>query len=138
MKEVPNAIYKYIEYELYSYKCSKQEITNEQEDCIYGIHGFDINSGIKAQYKNTSPTEIGATALVTSKTLIKINRTVKAIDDALSKLDPIYKKFFEMWYGVRNNGMFKFCESFGISERTFYNYKNKIVLAVAEELGLIR
>lgn len=129
-------VYRYVEYELFNYTNSKEELADEEIDAIYGIVEGDINAGIRGKNKKSNRTENSAIKILSSKRTVKLTKTIQDIDNAMDKLDKVYNKFFELYYKKRK-GMVETCNKVPISERSFYNYKNKIVWAVAKEMGLM-
>ena len=135
-KILDKSVYRYIEYELFNYKKSKEELKDEEIDEIYGITEFDVNAGIRGKNQKNSKTENSAIKILSSKRIIKLTRVIDDIDCALMKLDKVYNNFFELYY-KNGYGMVKTCQEVCLSERSFYNYKNKIVWTVAKEMGLM-
>ena len=129
-------VYRYVEYELFNYKYSKKELADEEIEAIYGIVEGDINAGIRGKNKKSSRTENSAIDILSTKRIVKLTKIIEDIDNAMNKLDKVYNKFFELYYKNRK-GMVETCHKVPISERSFYNYKNKIVWAVAKEMGLM-
>ena len=128
-------VFRYVEFELYSYKQTLKELKLEEDDAIYGSRTADINSGIRAKYKKSSPVENSLMKLST-KRVVKLINTLNQIDNALNKLDKIYRDFFTSFY-CKKTGVVQVCIDMHISEKTCYNYRKKIVTAVAAEMGLI-
>lgn len=135
-KRLDKSIYNYIEYELYNYNNSKKELKMDEEDAIYGVNEFDLNAGIRAKYKKSNKVENSAIKILSTKKITKLTATIKAIDNALNTLEKIYNEFFCKYY-LDRYGKLKICEKLGLSERSFYNYKNKIVWTVAREMGFM-
>ena len=135
-RRLDKKIYSYIEYELFNYNISKKELQDAELDAIYGVSEFDINSGTRAKYKKSNRVENSTIRLLSSKKICKLSDTVNNIDNALKLLEKIYSDFFENYY-LKRCGKLKICEKLGLSERSFYNYKNKIVWTVAMEMGLM-
>lgn len=135
-KKLDKSIYNYIEYELFNYNSSKIELKNEEADAIYGINESDVNAGIRAKYKISNRVENSAIKILSTKKITKLTKTINDIDSALKNLEKIYNDFFSSYY-LKRYGKLKVCEMLGLSERSFYNYKNKIVWAVAREMGLM-
>lgn len=135
-KKLDKSIYNYIEYELFNYNSSKIELKNEEADAIYGINESDVNAGIRAKYKISNRVENSAIKILSTKKITKLIKTINDIDSALKNLEKIYNDFFSSYY-LKRYGKLKVCEMLGLSERSFYNYKNKIVWAVAREMGLM-
>lgn len=135
MKKIPKEVFKYIEFELYSYKGTMNELKLDEDDAIYGTKGFDINSGIRAKFKKSSPVESSLMNLST-KRIVKLVNTINQIDNALNKLDKIYRDFFEKYYCKRMSSI-QISDDMHIHEKTCYNYRKKIVTVVAAEMGLI-
>ena len=125
-------VYKYIEYELYNYNNSKEDI-EEMKKQIIETSGF--NDGQPKGNETISTTENKVIKIISSTAINNTQRILKAIDETLYELGGTYRRFFDMRY-IKKEGIVKICNEMPISERSFYNYKDKLVYAVAQKLGL--
>lgn len=125
-------IYKYIEYELYNYNNSKESLEEMKRQII---ETSGSNDGQPRGNEVGSQTENKAIKIMTSTTIASTERIIKAIEDTLKELEGTYRKLFEMKY-CKKEGIVKICNEIAMSERSFYNYKDKLVYMVAQKLGL--
>ena len=127
--------YKYIEGELYDYEKNKKTIDEERMNIIQAspepADGMPKGSGT-----NGDPTQSKAMKLISNVALVRMEETVKAIKRVLDKLPEEYKTFFDLHY-CQSKGIVATCMEANISERTYYNYKDRIVELVGHELGII-
>ena len=125
-------IYKYVEHELYNYNNSKKEL----EDLKYEVIEFSKKSdGLPKGNNISNPTEDKVFKIIENERITYLSKIIKNIDHVLNNLDEIYRKLFKLKYIEKNTAKYIFRE-LNISERTYYNYKNNIVLKVAKRLGI--
>lgn len=134
MRKLNKNIYNYIEYELFNYNSSKENLEILKLDSIYASADIDINSGIRSKYKKSNRVESSVISILSNKQISRLSSTIGAINNALKMLDKVHYDFFRSYYIMRY-GKLKICDQLGLSERSFYNYKNRIVWAVATEMG---
>jgi len=125
-------IYKYIEYELYNYNNSKENLEEMKRQII---ETSGSNDGQPRGNEVSSQTENKAIKIMASTAIASTERIIKAIDEALYELGGTYRRLFEMKY-VKKEGIVKICNEISMSERSFYNYKDRLVYTVAQKLGL--
>lgn len=130
---IPTAVFKYVEYELYSYDrtlCSIRELREEIIDAApyleVRVSGEGAGDITLAKVKR----------LVTDRVLARMNRVVEAVERALARLDGGYRRLFELKYRQGLDWV-QVCERMPVSERTYYRMRWRLVSMVAFELGLI-
>ena len=133
--KIDKKVYGYIDYELKHY--------DENAKKIYEIRANIIEASPepsdgqpKGQGGTGNPTERKGIKLVSSTSLLKLESTNNAIKKVYMQLNQNYKKFFD-WNYIKQVGIVRTCQEVHISEATFYRWRDKIVYAVGEEMGII-
>ena len=132
---IDKKVYKYIDYELLHYEDNKKRLDEIREE-ILEASPLPPDGQPHGQGGNSNPTEQKAVKLISSVALMKIEKTIGAIDKVYDRLENDHKKFFD-WNYKKNAGIVRTCQEVGIAERTYYNMRDKIVYNVGMELGLI-
>ena len=134
--KIDRRVYKYIEYEMYHYIEYKKEIANIREEILEGSpeppDGQPRGSG------TGNPTESKALKLSMSIGYAAMEKTVNAIDNALSMLTDRHRKIFEMIYIRKRKDRYSMSDDLYISYDTLNRNKNEIVVMVGRELGVIK
>lgn len=125
----------YLENELSNYGYSKKQIEEIREDIIAESNYIEYGMPKTKNYNYESQTE-KVYKLLTDKRIKRLTEITKAIEKVLNGLSEYEYKFYEEYYKKGNNRI-RCIYNLGISERTFSNYRSKIVLRLAEELGYI-
>ena len=133
--KIDKKVYNYIDYELQHYQENKKKLEELRSDIIEASPE-PSDGQPKGQGGTSNPTEGKTVKLMSSISILTLEKTIKAIDTVKDKLNEDYKKFFEFNY-IKQAGIVRTCNEIPISERTYYNMKEKIVIAVGQELGLI-
>lgn len=132
---IDKKVYKYIDYELQHYEDNKKKLEEIREE-ILEASPLPPDGQPKGQGSTSNPTEQKAVKLISSVALVKIEKTLNSIDKVYDRLEQDYKNFFD-WNYKKGVGIVRTCQEVNISERTFYNMRDKIVYNVGMELGLI-
>ena len=132
---IDKKVYKYIDYELQHYEDNKKKLDEIREE-ILEASPLPPDGQPKGQGGTSNPTEQKTVKLISSVAIMKIEKTIQAIDKVYDCLETDYKTFFD-WNYKKNAGIVRTCQEVGIAERTFYNMRDKIVYNVGMELGLI-
>lgn len=74
--------------------------------------------------------------LVSSTAIIKLENTIKAIENVYNQLNEEYKNFFD-WNFKRHAGIVRTCREIGIEERTYYRWRDNIIYNAGMEMGLL-
>lgn len=132
--QLDKKVYKYIDYELQHYEDNKKELEKLRDEIL---EASPLPSDGQPRGNSTgNPTEQKAIKLLSSVALLKIEKTINSIDKVYEQLNDDYKKFFD-WNYKKRAGVVKTCIEINISERTYYNMRDKIVYNVGAEMGLI-
>jgi len=131
--KIPHAVWKYVEFELYSYKKNRNELDMLREEIIDGTPFREtcVQSG------PGNPTESKGIRLISSVSIVQLEKTVKAVDNALGRLSEDHNNLFELKYN-QNKSMDMVCMDMPTSRPTYFRLRKDIVLLTAMELGLIR
>lgn len=135
LKIIP-AQFKFIEFELYRYDETKEQIEAIKEEII-----GTATPTLKADKDRIQPTEISdptcrkAVLLTTNVTLQYMERTVKGIERALMRLDEIHNEIFEQRYRQNKTWRQTLSELY-IGQDTYFKKRREIITAVGAELGL--
>ena len=131
------ATYRYIEAEIYDYPSTVGEITRLRQEIIEGGSPDDTQTRVQSN-RISDPTADRATRLVMDKRLRRLEEVRNAIDRVYQNLDPDRKRLVEMKYWEKRLTHTGIAEDLHIGERTFYRWKDEIITAIAEELGLLK
>jgi RinA family phage transcriptional activator len=124
-----------IEFELYNYDNTKEEI-EAMKDEIIGRPPLPAVEQDNIQRTTVSdPTYSKVVTMTTNVTLSYMERTIKAIDRALQRLDETHNEIFEQRYRQGKNWRESLSELY-ISQDTYFKKRREIILAVAVQLGL--
>ena len=130
--KLTRAVFKYIEHELYNYDSTLEEIENLREDII---NAPPLRETVPSSGYVSDPTARKAAKLVTNTALVRMARTVAAVDKSLARLTDDHRAVFELKYrqGLRWQQV---CVEIPTSERTYFRLRRELVHMVALELGL--
>ena len=90
------AVFKYIETELFHYDDTRKELNAERDDIIAA-------APVKAEGSRGSvpdPTAAKASRLLTSVSISQMERTVRAVERALARLNDDHRQLFELHYQI--------------------------------------
>lgn len=133
--KIDKKVYGYIDYELKHYDENTKKI-DEIRANIIEASPEPSDGQPKGQGGTGNPTERKGIKLVSSTSLLKLESTNNAIKKVYMQLNQNYKKFFD-WNYIKQVGIVRTCQEVHISEATFYRWRDKIVYAVGEEMGII-
>ncbi len=133
--KIDKKVYGYIEFELKHYNDNAKKIEEIRANIIE-TSPEPADGQPKGQGGTSKPTERKGIKLVSSTSLLKMESTNDAIKKVYKQLDKNYKDFFD-WNYIKQVGIVKTCQKVNISEATFYRWRDKIVYAVGEEMGII-
>lgn len=138
---IPQAVRRFVEYKLYHYRELKAVIAEWQarrEDLLHRSKQFDLTAPPPSQLSQASPTEnIVMQMLLLETKAQRESFWVWAIEDVLEILPEQERRLVELKYFDRlltNTGV---ARELGISERLFYEWKDRILRRFAERFGLI-
>ena len=133
--KIDKKVYGYIDYELKHYDENTKKI-DEIRANIIEASPEPSDGQPKGQGGTRNPTERKGIKLVSSTSLLKLESTNNAIKKVYMQLNQNYKKFFD-WNYIKQVGIVRTCQEVHISEATYYRWRDKIVYAVGEEMGII-
>ena len=137
MSDIPDAIFRFVEHELYNYQSTKEDLKDMKEDIAESSLGnldyddFSSNKGYPG-----STTEATVTDIITNKAIIRATKTIRDIEEAKNKLDEDKLKLFHLKYNNRMPWQ-QITMEIGISESTYFRWREEIVRETAKEMGLI-
>ena len=106
------------------------------KDEIIGSPPLPVGEQENIQRTTVSDPTFNKTATLCSNvTLQYMERTVKAIDTALMRLDEIHNEIFELRYRQDKNWR-QIISEVPISERQYFRKRSEIIFMVAVQLGL--
>lgn len=129
---INKSIFRYIEYELFNYECTKKEMAQYKEEILEGSSMPEVN--VKSGLGNI--TESKAIKLTSSAFIKKAERTIKAIDMSLAILDEKHRILFKLKY-LDCIPWQEVAMELGVSDRSYFRLRREIVTAVGQQLGLI-
>lgn len=130
--KLPRAVFRYIEHELYNYDNTLNEIQRIRDEIIDAL---PVRETIPDAGYISDPTAKKATKLVTNTVLVRMTRTVAAIDKALARLSDNHRALFDLKYR-QDLSWQQVCQELPVSERTYFRIRRELVHMVATELGL--
>lgn len=129
----------YVEAELRYYHRSKQDLEDLTEKIVdAGGESNDINRTIRGSGTSDS-TGNKAMKLITNKRIRILEDTINAIEVVLGELDEHKYKLVELKYFKRPKTLTDegIAQELNIDRATLYRWQKGILMAIAEEMGLI-
>jgi RinA family phage transcriptional activator len=130
--KLSRAVFRYIEHELYNYDTTLVEIENIRVDII---EAPPLRETIPSSGHISDPTARKGTQLVTNTALVRMTRTVAAIDKALARLSDNHRALFNLKYR-QDLPWQQVCQELPTSERSYFRMRRELVQMVALEMGL--
>lgn len=135
--KIPPAYFKMIEFELYNYDNTKEEIAALKDEII-GSPPLPAAEQDNVQRTTVSdPTFSKVATMTTNVTLLYMERTIKAIDRALMRLSESHNEIFDLKYRQGKNWKQVISETY-ISERHYFRQRRELIEAVAMQMGLYK
>ena len=130
--KLPPRVFAYVEHELYSYDTTGREIQQLRDDIIEAVPlmGERVQGGIG------NVTQSKGIKLTSDLALLKMQRTRRAIDEALKRLDEEHNQIFEYKY-QRKMDWRQVCMEVPMSERSYFYKRKELVYMVALQMGLM-
>ena len=130
--KINNAVFRYIEHEMYCYKDTKKEMELYKEEIMEGRPSSEVS----VQSGPGDTTASKGIKLMTSPFLLKAEKTIRAVDNSLNMLCDNHRELFELKYiqGLPVNEVYL---EMNISERSYYRIRRQLVTVVGQQLGLI-
>ena len=125
---------KYIESELRHYRDNRNEISLIREDLVQRSTSGDQNRSSEI----SDPTAKNAEKLLTNRRLKKLEETVRAIEIVVEELDEDRRRLIEYAYFKRPRTLTDVgvARKIGVSNRTYYRWRDWIIYRIGEEMGL--
>ena len=128
--------FEYIERELFNYDETKKEIEDLREDILSEAPAVSELATTIMTGTTSDSTGRKAEKLLTNKVLVRMAKTVKGIDRALSRLSESHEIFFHLRY-QRGLSWQMVCMEMPTSRRSYFRIRRELVYMVAQELGFI-
>jgi RinA family phage transcriptional activator len=93
---IPRHVYRYIEGELYDYRINRKTLDSYREDIIESTPASD-GSGIRSKYAG-STTESKVMMLMTDREILRLQRTVRAVEDTVDVLNQEQREMVKLKY----------------------------------------
>lgn len=138
MSDIPGAIFKFVEYELYHLQDTKKELKELKKELSeeqLGNMSYDSFSSNKSNSPG-SGVENSAINIIQNKVAIRASKTINNIESAINKLDEDKLELFQKKYN-KDKPWQTIVTEMSISQATFFRWRKEIVRKVAEEMGLI-
>lgn len=132
MQKINRSVFRYIEFELYNYDHTKKTLEEEKEDVISSTVKLDTPL-VKGAIGDSTGSK--AMKLTTNTAILRMERTVRAIEHSLMMLEEEHNQVFELKY--RQNKHWRYVASqMYISQDTYFKKRRELVEMVALQLGL--
>ena len=132
MHKINRSVFRYIEFELYSYDYTKKTLEEEKEDVVRATIKLDTPPAKGAIGDSTASKAI---RLATNTAILRMERMVRAIDQSLLMLEEEHNQVFELKY--RQNKHWRYVASkMYIGQDTYFKKRRELVEMVALQLGL--
>ncbi|MTI62260.1 MAG: hypothetical protein FH762_20135 [Firmicutes bacterium] len=132
-----NAIFRFVEHELYNYESTIEELKEIKNDIREESAGNITygNESTTPPYPKSS-SETAVIDLITNKAIMRATKTIRDIERAKEKLDGDKLKLFELKYKECMPWQ-QILGELCISDRTYFRWRSEIVRTVAKEMGFV-
>ena len=130
--KLSRAVFRYIEHELYNYEITLQDMENIQSNII---EAPPLRETVPSTGHISDPTARKGIELVTNTALVRMTRTVAAIEKALARLSDNHRALFNLKYR-QDLPWQQVCQELPTSERSYFRMRRELVQMVALEMGL--
>ena len=130
--KISKSVFRYIEYEMYSYDDIKKELGLYREEVL----GGEEKPEVAVQGGLGDKTANKAIKLTSSKFVLQSERIINSIDRSLELLGDTYIELFRLKY---QNGLpwQEVIAEMNVSDRTYYRLRRELVIVVGQQLGVI-
>jgi len=136
---VPRAVFRYVEYELYSFEASKRQLEELRADILAKAQppiglvkiGAETNKNPESDYTSATAIE-----LVTSSALVRLSRRIIEVEEALRQLTPRHQQIFKLKY-CEGLDWQEICEALHVEQNTYYKCRRELILMVAIKMSLM-
>lgn len=127
----------YIEAELRDYNDTLRAIGEDRNELLLSSPVHDNNGG--KSYEVGNPTQARAMQLMTNKRIRRMEQTCKAIENVINALPEDKYRLVELKYWTKPQTLTDvgISRELNVSQRTYYNWKDEIILALGIEMGLV-
>lgn len=133
-KKLDSRVFKYIEFELYNYDETRIQLQELRNDILDSSSAYIVSTHNDSHVSD--PTASKAIALVSSVAIARMERVLRAIDRALSRLHDEHRMLFDLKYRKKLSVQ-QICLQMPTTRQSYYRYRDAVVRMVACELGLI-
>lgn len=127
----------YVEWQLEHYQDDKKQLEQYKNDLIpSATAGYSLTGGIQSG-SVSNPTEKTSIKLITNSYIQATERSILAIERTLERCDKNDIKLIQLIYWTRSHTPEGAGMVVGLSRQGTYNRINKILTAIALELGII-
>lgn len=131
--KINKSIFRYVEHELYSYEQTKKELELYKESLIESTP----KSEVPVMSALSDTTAVKAINLAESTFILKLERVINAIKKCLGMLGDNHRELFRLKY-IKGLTMKEIYIEMNLSKASYYRIRREIVIAVAQQLGLLR
>ncbi len=127
----------YIEAELKDYNDTLRAIGEDRHELLLASASQDKIGG--TSYTIGNPTQARAIQLMTNKRIRRMESTCKAIETVINALPEEKYRLVELKYWTKPQTLTDvgISRALNISQRTYYNWKDEIIITIGIEMGLI-
>ena len=139
VSDIPGAVFKYVEYELYHFQDTKKELEELKKDIAnsqVGNISYDDFSSNKTN-NHVSMVENTAIDILQNKVAIRASKTISNINNTLKRLDEEKVELFQKKY-IDEKPWQQTTKEMNISRATYFRWRKEIVKKTAEEMGLLQ
>lgn len=136
MRRLTRPVEQYLESELENYHENCKDLKNLQDEINEGSPS--PADGMPHGTTTSNPTESKVIRLMTSKTIICLDRRLRAVAKVLDKYqgDQNMVKLINMRYFKRTHTPFGVMGELHIGQKTYYRWRRRLLEDLASELGL--
>ena len=127
----------YIEWQLEHFREDKQQLESYKRDMIPSpTQSYSLTGGVQSGGPS-NPTEQIGIRIATNPYIAATERSVKAIEAVMRRCDSTDLKLVELIYWRQSHTVIGAGESVGLKQNGAYKRINRILCAVALEMGLV-
>ena len=130
--KLPPRIFSYVEHELYNYESTSEEISYMKDDIVNSSP--PITDRVQSGIGNT--TQSKGIQLTSNVALMRMEKTVKAIDSAMKLLGEEHAQIFHYKYKDKMDWRQVVME-IPTSQDTYFRKRRELVYMVALQMGLV-
>jgi RinA family phage transcriptional activator len=128
-------VFRYVEHEMFNYALTKGAITDLRDEIINSTPTRDDLMTTVDTGRISNPTAARGSLLATNVALLRMDRTVRAIDRALELLGEEHNLVFKMKYEKNMNWRHILSETY-MGQETYFRKRRELVQMVAVQMGL--